>query len=106
MKSAAETEAGIKCVAAYKRKSLNKELVNTTPQGIITPVAPHQPSESSDLTKSDKDEGGNIEDNALYKPCFNTTPDTLMTNVAVGSLLLLWERPALGRRRLVKRRPL
>ena len=56
-----------------------------TPQGIVTPVAPHQPSESSNLTKSDEDEGGNIEDNASYKPCSNTTPDTLMTNIAVGS---------------------
>ena len=31
VKSAAETEAGIKCVTAYERKSLNEELVNATP---------------------------------------------------------------------------
>ena len=56
-----------------------------TPQGIITPVAPCQPSESSDLTESDKDEGGNIEDNVSYKPCSDTTPNTLMTNAVVSS---------------------
>ena len=105
-KSAAETEAGIKHIAAYKRKSLNEELVNMTPQGIVTPVGPHQPSESSDLTKSDKDEGGNIEDNALYKLCSDTTPNTLMTDIVIGSPPSLGERPALGRRRLAQNRPL
>ena len=85
VKSAAEMEAGIKCVAAYERKSLNEELVNVTPQGIVTPVAPCQPSESSDLTESDEDEGGNIEDNVLYKPRSDTTPNTLMTDAAVSS---------------------
>ena len=84
-KSATETEAGIKRITAYERKSLNKELVNVTPQGIVTPVAPHQPSESSDFTESDKDEGGNIEDNILYKPHSNTTPNTLMTDTAISS---------------------
>ena len=99
-KSAAETEAGIKHVAACKRKSLNEELVNMTPQGVVTPVAPHQPSESSNLTKSDKDEGGNIEDNALYKPCSNTTPNTLMTNVAVGSPPSPVGKASLGRKKI------
>ena len=102
-KSAAEMEAGIKHITVYERKSLNEELINATPQGIITPVAPCQPSESSDLTESNKDEGGNIKYNVSYKPHSNTTPNTLMTDAAVGSPLLQWKKPALGGR-LAKRR--
>ena len=95
-KSAAEMEAGIKHITVYERKSLNEELINATPQGIITPVAPCQPSESSDLTESDKDESGNIEDNASYKPCSNTTPNTLMTDAVVSSPASLVGKASLG----------
>ena len=66
-------EAGIQHITAYERKSLNEEHINATPQGIVTPALPHQPSEFSNLTKSDED-GGKMEDNALYKPCSNATP--------------------------------
>ena len=41
IKSAKEVEAGIWHVAAYKRGSLNEELVNMTPQVMYTPTPPH-----------------------------------------------------------------
>ena len=81
---AIEIEVGIQHVTAYERKSLKEELVNATPQGMVTPTLPCQPSESSHLTENDED-GGSIEDNTLYQLHSNTTPNTLMTDAGVGS---------------------
>ena len=38
-KSVEEVEAGIKCVAAYEKQSLNKEFLNATLQPLVTSVA-------------------------------------------------------------------
>ena len=43
VKSAEDVEVGIKRVAAYERQSLKEELVDATPQAMVTPAHPHQP---------------------------------------------------------------
>ena len=65
-KSAEEVEAGIQRVATYERQSLNDKLVNATPQALVAPVAPHNPTQSHDV--SEEGDGGNVVDNTSYKP--------------------------------------
>ena len=55
-----------------------------TPHGIFTAAAPHGPSKRGDICEHD--EGGDINNNMLYKLGSESTPDTLMTDTGVGSL--------------------
>ena len=96
LKSAEEIEAGIQQVLAYKKQSLNNKLTNATPHGIFTPTAPCRPSKHGD--SSEHDEGGNINDNMLYKLGSESTPDTLMTDTGVGSLPSLVVNVSPGRK--------
>lgn len=78
-----ELEAGLKHVATYKKQSLHNELSEATPQAMYTPAAPHSPAESCEASD---EEGGNILDNASYKPPSKSVADVLMNDVEVGSL--------------------
>lgn len=82
-KSGTELEAGLECVATYKKQSLHNGLSEATPQAMYTPAAPHSPAESREASD---EEGGNISDNALYKPPSKSVTDVLMSDVEVGSL--------------------
>ena len=62
-KSAEETEAGIQQVAAHKKQSLHNELVNGTPQAVVTPTIPCKSSEPGDHSKF---EGGNVYNNVPH----------------------------------------
>ena len=81
VKSAEDVEVGIQRVAAYERQSLKEELVDATPQAMVTPAHPCQPSESSE-----QNEGGNITDNVSYQPPSESSPDDLTSGVEFGSL--------------------
>ena len=81
VKSAEDVEVGIQRVAAYERQSLKEELVDATPQAMVTPAHPRQPSESSE-----QNEGGNITDNVSYQPPSESSPDDLTSGVEFGSL--------------------
>ena len=84
MKSAEEVEAGIQRVAAYEKRSLHEELVDATPQVVYTPAPPRDVSDP--LESSGHEEGGNISDNASYKPPSESVGDVLMSEAEVGSL--------------------
>ena len=84
IKSAKEVEAGIWCVAAYKRESLNEELVNMTPQVMYTPAPPHDPPKPCEWSEHDK--GSNIFDNVLYQLSSEIVGDVLKSKGEVGSL--------------------
>ena len=81
-KSAEEVEAGIQHVATYERQSLNDELVNATPQALVAPVAPHNPTQSRDI--SEEGDGGNVVDNASYKPLSKGTDLAVTDDEARG----------------------
>ena len=83
-KSAEEVEAGIHHVAACKRQSLNKELVNASPQPHVTPAIPHNPSETHDF--SEEEDSGSMADNASHKLPSESTLDVPMTDGNIGSL--------------------
>lgn len=81
VKLAEDVEVGIQRVAAYERQSLKEELVDATPQAMVTPAHPCQPSESSE-----QDEGSNITDNVSYQPPSESSPDDLTSRVEFGSI--------------------
>ena len=83
MRSAEEIEAGIQRVAAYERQSLQDELVNATPQPLVPPATPRN---SAETHVSDEEDGGDIMDNASYKPPSESTLDVPITDWDLGSL--------------------
>ena len=83
-KSVKEVKAGIKCIAAYKRQSLDKEFLNATLQPLVTSVATHNHSETYD--PSEEEYSSDAANNASSRPPSESTLEVLTTDGGISSL--------------------